>query len=104
MRSPVFAVRPDNVALSTFANAAFEGARMVMFCALPRAWTSSGTNPRTVLKVLKSEEEFNACAREGVFWANAWAARARTESCLNMMMLSEGERTERLREVLVRVV
>lgn len=86
----MLAVRPDNVALSTFANAAFEGARIVMFCALPRAVTSSGTNPRTVLKVVKSEEEFNACAREGVFWAKAWAARAMMESCLNMLMLSEG--------------
>lgn len=82
--------RADRVALSTFANAAFEGARMVMFCALPRAVTSSGTNPRTVLNVVKSVDEFRACAREGVFCANAWLARARRESCLtNMLMMSE---------------
>jgi len=83
--------RADKVALSTFAKAAFDGARMVMFCALPRAVTSSGTNPRTVLKVLKSAEELRASVREGVFCANAWLARARRESCLtNMLMVSEG--------------
>ena len=64
---------------------------MVMFCALPRAVTSSGTNPSTVLNVVKSVEEFRACTREGVFCANAWLARARRESCLtNMVMVSEG--------------
>jgi hypothetical protein len=93
----VLAARLDSVALPTFANAAFDGARMVMLCALPRAWTSSGTNPRTVLNVVKSFEEFKACARVGVFWAKAWLARARRESCLtNILILGEGGR--RLRE------
>lgn len=49
VRRPGFAVKPARVALSTFAKAAFEGARMVMFWALPRVPTRSGLRARIPL-------------------------------------------------------
>jgi hypothetical protein len=39
----------------------------------------------------RSADEFNACVKLGVFWENAWPARASTESCLkNILMVAEG--------------
>ena len=87
VRRPGSAERAANVALSTFAKAALEGARRVMFWRLLKVWRMlAGTSPASVESSLAAP--VRAVTRSGavLFWATARPARARTESDLTMVM------------------